>query len=276
MSEKNEKLIPFGKYANQPVEVLQNDPQYVQWLTSQPWFQDRYPAIFNVVINKFGEDEETPEHNRLQAKFLDEGFRMKMFGKLLEKKNPEISSDLVMEKWNEFFEQFKNCERLLEALLNIEKYLEETKKSNLSFFSEESRKYEKQREDVKRTESLFRRNMDGIRRNYGWAFPHIEQKTSVIVGLPYFEMKAVDCEFYGESIFGNYELKIEIKPEITDSYPAVLRQMRNNGSNILIFENFNSRGVDEKTMISFFETQKIDVFRFSDVENFDFSIFKIK
>jgi hypothetical protein len=118
--------------------------------------------------------------------------------------------------------------------------------------------------------------MDGIRRNYGWSFGHIEQKTSVTVGLPYFEMKAVDCEFYGESIFGNYELKIEIKPEITDSYPAVLRQMRNSGSNILIFENFNSRGVDENTMISFFETQKIDVFRFSDVENFDFSIFQIK
>ena len=42
-------LVPFGKYRGQPVEVLNNDPDYVEWLRGQSWFAKRIRA-------KFGED----------------------------------------------------------------------------------------------------------------------------------------------------------------------------------------------------------------------------
>lgn len=311
MNEKNEKLIPFGKYANQPVEVLQNDPQYTQWLTSQPWFQDRYPAIFNVVINKFGEDEETPEHNRLQAKFLDEEFRMKMCGVFIKKRKPEISHEVARGRWDliskchsEFNDLTMEIKDLKQKIKTLENDLDKADeqgfqpkpkpihpgiKTSMLQQMEHSlwyKDYEKKKtiEQVRLKQLELEERIESSKNEMPssllWGvynFDRISKSKSFIeIENPKFEVDAVDCQFAFESIFGSKTLKIEIKPEITDSYPAVLRQMRNNGSNILIFENFNSRGVDEKTMISFFETQKIDVFRFSDVENFDFSIFQIK
>jgi hypothetical protein len=67
-------IVPFGKYKGQPVEVMQQDQQYIDWLTNQDWFRNRYPTINQVIINNFQEPSETPEHNKLQAKFTDSVF----------------------------------------------------------------------------------------------------------------------------------------------------------------------------------------------------------
>src|SRR6516165_8596150 len=56
------ELIPFGKYKGQPVEVLAQDKQYAEWLTAQPWFRDKFAGLYTVIINKFQEPSETPEH----------------------------------------------------------------------------------------------------------------------------------------------------------------------------------------------------------------------
>jgi hypothetical protein len=68
-------IVPFGKYKNQPLATLQNDPSYCEWLLEQGWFVERYPAIHTLVINHFGEPSETPEHNALQIRLLDDQFR---------------------------------------------------------------------------------------------------------------------------------------------------------------------------------------------------------
>lgn len=75
----NKQLVPFGKYKGQPVSVMQNDTQYCDWLATQDWFRERYANVYNqVIINNFTEPTETPEHNRLQMKFLDDDF-LRMF-----------------------------------------------------------------------------------------------------------------------------------------------------------------------------------------------------
>jgi len=56
------ELIPFGKYKGQPVEVMAQDKQYAEWLTAQPWFRDKFAGLYTVIINKFQEPSETPEH----------------------------------------------------------------------------------------------------------------------------------------------------------------------------------------------------------------------
>jgi hypothetical protein len=66
------ELVPFGKHKGQPVEVLVADSGYREWLMGQPWFRDRYPVIYQTVVNYAGEPAETPEHNELQASFLDD------------------------------------------------------------------------------------------------------------------------------------------------------------------------------------------------------------
>src|SRR5215831_19117052 len=43
-------------------------------LLKQPWLRDRFPPIYTVIINNFGEPAETPEHNQMQALFTDKEF----------------------------------------------------------------------------------------------------------------------------------------------------------------------------------------------------------
>jgi len=67
-------LIPFGKYKGQPVAQLQNDPEYTTWLLQQPWFVERYSNIQTLIVNNFKEASDSPEHNAMQARFLDRKF----------------------------------------------------------------------------------------------------------------------------------------------------------------------------------------------------------
>jgi hypothetical protein len=65
------EIVPFGKYKGQPIETLQQDRAYCDWLVGQDWLQTRFPELRTIIINNFWEPDETPEHNALQAMFLD-------------------------------------------------------------------------------------------------------------------------------------------------------------------------------------------------------------
>lgn len=66
------EIIPFGKYKGQPVEVLLADEGYRDWLMSQDWFRARFGNIYQTIINYGAEPQDTPEHNEMQAAFLDD------------------------------------------------------------------------------------------------------------------------------------------------------------------------------------------------------------
>ena len=72
---KQSTVVPFGKHKGEPMEQLAADPEYCEWLMGQSWFVEKYAHIHTLIINNFGEPNETPEHNRLQLRFLDETFR---------------------------------------------------------------------------------------------------------------------------------------------------------------------------------------------------------
>jgi hypothetical protein len=64
-----------------------------------------------------------------------------------------------------------------------------------------------------------------------------------------------------------YRLRIEIKPEVGDDYPAILRQMRRSKSNVLFTRDYTGIGVDEATFVEYFSTQGIKVIFERDVIN---------
>ena len=68
------EIVPFGKYKGKPIEAMAEDRQYLDWVTAQPWFRERYANIYTLIINNFQEPADTPEHNALQARFLDASF----------------------------------------------------------------------------------------------------------------------------------------------------------------------------------------------------------
>ena len=72
-------IIPFGKYRGRAIEeVLLVDPSYLQWGASQDWFRARFNVLHQVIINRGAEPEETPEHNALQVRFLEDDFCLKV------------------------------------------------------------------------------------------------------------------------------------------------------------------------------------------------------
>ena len=74
-NDHDSKIVPFGKYQGRSGDELVADDSYARWLTAQDWFRTRYTTLYQVVINKGAEPTETPEHNKIQVRFLDEAFR---------------------------------------------------------------------------------------------------------------------------------------------------------------------------------------------------------
>jgi uncharacterized protein (DUF3820 family) len=80
MTDTEPKIIPFGKYKGRLVEEgLADDPAYLQWLAGQDWFRAKFNILHQVIINRGAEPEETPDHNAMQVKFLDDDFCLRFF-----------------------------------------------------------------------------------------------------------------------------------------------------------------------------------------------------
>lgn len=165
------EIIPFGKYKGQPVDVLMNDKPYLEWLQSQEWFTSRYQNINTLIINNFREPTETPEHNKLQALFLDDNFLHQFINHLKNKYASRFIYDRKVDsgKWTKHQFDDNDWDELVRAKIT-------------------------------------------------------------------FEEKGIDV------VWGCY-LNIEIKPALSHDYPAVLRQMKNQGCNILFIENFSADGL---------------------------------
>lgn len=72
-------IIPFGKHKGKTVEEVQIvEPSYLDWLIAQPGFRDRHVILYQTIINRGVEPEDTPDHNALQCLFLDDAFCLKV------------------------------------------------------------------------------------------------------------------------------------------------------------------------------------------------------
>lgn len=86
------EVIPFGKYKGSSVEnVATRDPQYLQWLMSQSWFTEKFGHLINITVNNFGvASNDTPEHNEMQARFIDTDMCLRVCAALGFVTNPYI------------------------------------------------------------------------------------------------------------------------------------------------------------------------------------------
>lgn len=224
----SDKMIPFGKYKGQPIEVLQNDPQYAEWIAQQQWAKERYPSIVNIIINKFGENEETPDHNAMQAKFMAKGYCAAAYLTLggFQPKLIQSPTFKSYELEKQYFLDGSAGDLLLEDFKKLSDLV-----SGVEF--------EKDAVDVQFY-------INGIR----------VELWEVRATDPTPRLNKVTREF--EVVKGGHP-RIELKPAIGDDYPAVLRQMRNNGSNALVYGEYTGVGVPEQTFRAFFATQGIRV-----------------
>lgn len=189
------EIVPFGKYKGQPTEALLTDQPYCEWLAVQPWFRDKYATVYQTIINYGGEPQESPEHNEMQARFLDDEWCFGLGGILIGA--PVETSQYMTD------DRIKDDETSLRffkeaGMLRYEDILARC----------ERRRFEDSGWDITFhiRPTLKRAWVDRCPDNAGHAQRQWSERE----------------HHYGESRFG---CAVECKPDLGDDYPAVLRQV---------------------------------------------------
>jgi hypothetical protein len=243
----DDRIIPFGKHKGKPVEVLASDKEYLEWLIAQSWFKDKHINLYNVIINNFREPVDTPEHNKIQIKFLNKEYRLKLAFLV----NPNL-----------FHYNSKRINEDMHSILNI------TENDQNKYFLNALANPIKESKYGLCSKELLNFSVP--------VFEIVDVKYGIWYGLKFnYTTRYYSTEFYGEILTRYF---IEIKPTISDDYPAILRQMKasmpidrnyyaKNIFYILLVGNYTGIGATRKEFIDFFETQGYKVIFIDEIEN---------
>ena len=85
-SDSADNIVPFGRYKGQPVEVMLADRPCCEWALAQPGIRERYANFVTIVVNGgSAPDAPTPEHNRLQLLFRDPKMQIAVYRAVVDK-----------------------------------------------------------------------------------------------------------------------------------------------------------------------------------------------
>jgi hypothetical protein len=249
------RIITFGQYKGQPVEVLAQYPKYVEYLMKDNWLKNNHPYIYQIVINNFYEPNDTPEHNALQVRFLKNDFCFSLGllcrWKLMKKVNCIRNIDNAIRKINNmpdtynygYSQKWKD----IEELKSHKEYINET------VFEENGIEYIIDGDcPLFEIEKLFEED--------GW---------DVIIQSKSYACE--DCLAYKDCHINTNKIAIEIKPTLGDKYPDYLRQMKNARTHpdfqCLIYDNFNATTVTLEQIKETFSLSGFKVFSFAEIEH---------
>lgn len=222
------QIIPFGKYKGQPIDVLQSDKQYADWLMQQDWFREKYPQFNTIIINNFNAPQDSPEHNKLASLFLNDEFCINLFKFC----NSHVTSKHSITKTTYYtpgiYEKNIECD-----VINIEdngysiKRTFEAKEGS-DVLIEITKTYILHYKIPNKYNTLYSK----FEKYFSWSkvhreFRHIKQMTDILI----------------ETTKEHYEVStaaVEIKPVVGDDYPTVIRQCRAQKSSVLFIGEFKS------------------------------------
>lgn len=277
------EIIPFGKYKNQPVDVLKQDTQYMEWLVNQDWFRERYPSINTLIVNNFHQPNDTPEHNQLVSLFLNESFQI------------NFSKVILENKLNGFFDQtelkslFKpKHDWGVESKYESQRYswkkaIEFAGKIDLSLpvniiSASEAIQMPHVIDDIVKPLTYQSISIDYYpfefefehRKGSDVIFSVAAKETVRIINsynnlfFDYSHRLSKDHEQVNYGGLNNrHDFSIEVKPILSDDYPSIIRQCRDQLSNVLFFDQFTATGATldqvRKMFTDIYFVQKSDV-----------------
>ncbi len=253
MDENNQQkfLVPFGKYKGQPLQVLENDESYANWVINQENIKQRYPIVYNFIVhNQKLTPIDTPEHNKMQVRFLDWEYSLKLIY-LLDPNFFKFNSNHFKNNLKQLYFSIKNNDDKLEDfggtdLKRFNEKIDDIIKYPIDLLNHWETSFEVKGSDVFVSMSygydfgIFFRNYD----IYDYGDYITKRQKSLLKQL----------EFYI-----NTDLKIELKPSIGDDFPSVFREMKSHKSNILIIDQLNTTNVSFDILEQFFSTEGIRV-----------------
>ena len=240
------EIVPFGKYKGQPLEVLRSDPQYCEWLTAQGWFREN--SVYQLIINNFGEPAETPEHNRLQAMFLDNTLCLQLFRKL---------------GWEPLDKEH--------MIVTAQKALDETRRK----LEKDSDSYYSRKKDweynIKELETFLEDypNVENDQIKIEYEFEYSGWDVKIIAKLPF-----ADAMWRADglrNIIYQVSCAVEVKSDVSDDYPAILRQMKANERiykadyRTLVFDKFIATGATLEQVKQIFRSSGFHVLSFTEI-----------
>ena len=268
-------IVPFGKYKGQPIDVLRQDQEYLEWLSQQDWFRKKFATLYNMLLT---EPSETPEHNRYQALFLDQNFAAAVFDKL----HPGEREAVVL--W--WREHAFDSEHDLEKLKGEVKTLTDSVELRLS----NQVKYPSWYSDPIALEKALDKNqveLDSYQNKLNEAnakLAKLESQLAAELAQPLdpddlpditvkFETRVTipdprDPYRYQGKQSGTADVqltaadrtvRIEIKPAMGDDYPAVLRQMQASRCDVLYLVAYTGEGANLDQVKQMFEASRITV-----------------
>ncbi len=247
--DRRQPVVPFGKYKGKPVECLLQDESYAKWLVGQDWFQQKFQTMYTLVINNYhAEPVDTPEHNQMQVKFLNESHALKLAflasgGKLFQFDNNHFTVNAP-----KFLEDLKQIGIDLPEILNGFNRLKGRKLLNFTKIE-----FEKKGLDVHYDVS------------YGYSDFGVSETT-------YRRAATVLNKFWNNSSC-NQKIRVELKPYVGDDFPAVLRQMKTSGANILVIKEYTGTGASFEEFKRFFTSQDMKIFSEQEIEQVTIPVF---
>lgn len=267
MTEPSAIIIPFGKHQGSTVsELIAKDPAYTQWLMSQAWLAERFAGIHAALATRGAVSDDSPDHNALQARFLNAEFR-KAFLEVFDIQN---YIDHVLKHWESCYGdaameavQIKHHE----AGQKLKKLKADLARGwfnhSPSYYNDAH--YEKTwPEDALRLQREIAEQESRIVRllNYGEQVFEIGAKQPLVVvsSSATFEQKGVDVVVYSDIKVDGPDycattvnpIGIELKPDMSDDFPSVMRQMQRLEARVLIVGRYAGTTVTEDQLRQMF------------------------
>lgn len=270
------QVVPFGKYKSQPYEVLLTDASYAMYLLSSMYakLQHQHPMLLAFLVGRYGLPDSTPEHNRLQNRFLDESFAIRFAVAA----SPRLGQALASLQTINLAGAWANYARR-------ELLAEKEHSSRRERWEPSSRLSELKAELLGQAANIAFNPSCGVMAGSTWRNP------VAIVDLE-FEKDGADVSFsvigngmivttvpieigngkiseskpiglYGESL----QFRVEVKPIVGDDYPAILRAMKAVRARQLLVGEYTGTGATWNELVRVFELSGITAVLLDDVEN---------
>lgn len=248
----------------------------MEWLVNQDWFRERYPSINTLIVNNFHQPNDTPEHNQLVSCFLSNDFLMSFSYHILHDKIDDLFDD---EDLNWLFHpnmvdkvakklEIDVSQKKLEPLTipqrrnAVNRILENIEyKCEGPFYDFENIKFEHQKGADIVFDCVVFQSVEIINQLNGKTLKHIHR---IDKKHDKAEIELVE-RYCGRMItrLSKYDFAIEVKPVLSDDYPSIIRQCRDQFCNVLFFDQFTATGATldqvRKMFTDIYFVQKSDV-----------------
>jgi hypothetical protein len=236
-------VIPFGKHRGATVaEVLAKDPGYAEWLMAQGWLAERFAELHAAIATRGKVSDDTPEHNGMQARFLDPVYRVAFMLATQRRNIDETIRDF--QAW-----QLQSAEKMLADANRRREWLKVEKLDG--YHSKTQMELELQADEaIAKAHSA----LDAAR-TLSAAIGNVDVR---------FEDRGVDVRLNWRG--SSAGCSVEIKPSMGDDFPSVMRQMQRSGSSTLLCREYSGRAVSEPQLREMFRANHMLVLFERDVD----------